>query len=68
MKLHKTRNDLKSNTKATVTALLNARLAEANATARTICRRRSAWPADGHLLGARDGVQQETTKFIESLK
>ena len=29
MKLHKTRNDLKSNTKTTVTALLNARLADA---------------------------------------
>ena len=29
MKLHKTRNDLKSNTKSTVAALLNARLADA---------------------------------------
>jgi starvation-inducible DNA-binding protein len=29
MKLHNTRNDLKSNTKTTVTALLNARLADA---------------------------------------
>ena len=29
MKFHKTRNDLKSNTKTTVAALLNARLAEA---------------------------------------
>jgi len=29
MKLHKTRNNLKSNTKTTVTALLNARLADA---------------------------------------
>ena len=29
MKLHKTRNDLKSNTRTTVAALLNARLADA---------------------------------------
>jgi len=29
MKLNKTRNDLKSNTKTTVAALLNARLADA---------------------------------------